>query len=195
MVDFFSLLGIGIGAFVASNIDDTFILIILFSTANFQARQVFAGQFLGIAVLIIASTLGSLMALVVPTFLTGLMGLIPIGIGVKRLFELRKETRKENVQINKKSYLHFLTVAGITVSNGGDDIGVFTPLFAKYSSPGEVTVLITILMSMTLIWCFITYYFVNHPLVASRVKRLGNISTPFVLIGIGIYILADAFLL
>jgi cadmium resistance protein CadD (predicted permease) len=195
MVDFFSLLGIGIGAFVASNIDDTFILIILFSTANFQARQVFAGQFLGIAVLIIASTLGSLMALVVPTFLIGLMGLIPIGIGVKRLFELRKETRKENVQINKKSYLHFLTVAGITVSNGGDDIGVFTPLFAKYSSPGEVTVLITILMSMTLIWCFITYYFVNHPLVASRVKRLGNISTPFVLIGIGIYILADAFLL
>lgn len=42
---------------MASNIDDTFILIILFSTANFQARHVFAGQFLGITVLIIASTL------------------------------------------------------------------------------------------------------------------------------------------
>ncbi len=196
MVDFFSLLGIGISAFVASNIDDTFILIILFTTVTFQARHVFVGQFLGIAVLIIISALGSLIALVVPPFVIGLMGIIPIAIGIKRLVELRRDDQinHEPLQPNKKSYLSFITVGAITVSNGGDDIGVFTPLFAKYSDAREVTILVTILMAMTVVWCVVTYYFVNHPVVASRIERLGNILTPFVLIGLGVYILADSFM-
>ena len=194
-MDLFGLIGIGIGAFVASNIDDTFILIVLFSTVAFQARHVFAGQFLGIAVLIIISALGSLIALVVPPFFIGLMGTIPIGIGIHRLIELRhgEERNKEMGLINKKSNLPFLAVAAITVSNGGDDIGVFTPLFAKYNAAHEVTALVTILMAMTFVWCIVTYYFVNHPAVANRIKRLGNILTPFVLIGLGVYILGDTF--
>ena len=196
MVDFFALMGIGIGAFVASNIDDTFILIILFTTVTFQARHVFVGQFLGIAVLIIISALGSLIALVVPPFVIGLMGIIPIAIGIKRLVELRRDDQinHESVQPNKKSYLSFITVGAITVSNGGDDIGVFTPLFAKYNDASEVTILVTILMAMTVVWCVVTYYFVNHPVVASRIELLGNILTPFVLIGLGVYILADSFM-
>lgn len=196
MVDFFALLGIGIGAFVASNIDDTFILIILFTTVTFQARHVFVGQFLGIAVLIIISALGSLIALVVPPFVIGLMGIIPIAIGIKRLVELRRDDQinHETIQPNKKSYLSFITIGAITVSNGGDDIGVFTPLFAKYNDASEVTILVTILMVMTVVWCVVTYYFVNHPVVASRIERLGNILTPFVLIGLGVYILADSFM-
>jgi cadmium resistance protein CadD (predicted permease) len=50
--NFFGLFGIGIIAFIASNIDDTFILILLFTSLNFQIRQIIAGQFIGIAVLI-----------------------------------------------------------------------------------------------------------------------------------------------
>jgi len=195
MVDFFGLLGIGTAAFVASNIDDTFILIILFSTSSFQARHVFVGQFLGIGMLVIISTLGSLIALVVPLFVIGLMGFIPIIIGIKSLLDLREQDQisKETVQINKRAYLSFLTVAAVTISNGGDDIGVFTPLFAKYNTLGEVTTLVTIFMAMTAVWCVITYYLVNHPFIATRVRNVGHILTPFVLIGLGIYILADAF--
>ena len=175
-MDLLGLLGIGISAFVASNIDDTFILIILFSTVTFHARHVFAGQFLGIAVLVIISALGSLIALVVPPFFIGLMAIIPIGIGINRLIELRHrdEINKEKGLIKKKSNLPFLTVTAITVSNGGDDIGVFTPLFAKYNDAGQVIVLITIFMAMTFVWCMITYYFVNHPAVANRIKRIGG---------------------
>jgi cadmium resistance protein CadD (predicted permease) len=47
-------------------------------------------------------------------------------------------------------------------------------------------------MPMTLVWCILTYYFVNHSLIATRIQRFGNIITPFVLIGLGLYILADA---
>jgi cadmium resistance protein CadD (predicted permease) len=197
MLDLFSLFGIRIAAFIASNIDDTFILILLFSSLSYQNRHIFVGQFLGIGVLIVISTLGSLIAFVLPPFVIGLMGLIPIAIGIKRLIEYQKRDqttgKKKTFQDNERqSLIPFLTVSAITISNGGDDIGVFTPLFAKYNTANEVFTLVTIFMAMTLVWCIITYYFVNHPLIASRIQRFGNIVTPFVLIGLGLYILADA---
>jgi cadmium resistance protein CadD (predicted permease) len=197
MLDLFSLFGIRIAAFIASNIDDTFILILLFSSLSFETRHIFVGQFLGIGVLIMISALGSLIALVLPPFVIRLMGLIPIAIGIKRTNGTSERERttgkKQTFQDNKRrSLIPFLTVSAITISNGGDDIGVFTPLFARYNTAGEVTTLVTIFMVMTVVWCIITYYFVNHPLIATRIQRFRNIITPFVLIGLGLYILADA---
>jgi cadmium resistance protein CadD (predicted permease) len=66
MVDFFPLIGIGISAFVATNIDDIFVLMLFFSTLNFRKGQVVIGQYFGIGLLVLISTLGSLLALVVP---------------------------------------------------------------------------------------------------------------------------------
>jgi len=197
MLDFFSLFGIGIAAFIASNIDDTFILILLFSSFSFQTRHIFIGQFLGIGVLIMISALGSLIALVLPPFFIALMGLIPIVIGTKRLIEHHEThqitAKNKTFQDNKsrRGFIPLVTVSAITISNGGDDIGVFTPLFAKYNTVSEVTTLVTIFMAMTLVWCILTYYFVNHPLIATRIQRFGNIITPFVLIVIGLYILGS----
>ena len=59
MTDFFSLIGIGISAFVATNVDDIFVLMIFFSSSNFQKGQVVVGQYLGIGLLIVISALDS----------------------------------------------------------------------------------------------------------------------------------------
>lgn len=196
MVDFFSLFGIGITAFIASNIDDTFILMMLFSSLQFQTRHIVIGQFIGIGVLIFISTLGALIALVLSPFFIALMGLIPIAIGIKRLLEYeRNQTTDNNKTIQDKKrqkLIPFLAVSGITIANGGDDVGVFTPLFAKYNTIVEVSTLVAIFMGLTVVWCALTYYFVNHPVIATRINRIGVMTTPFVLIGLGLYILADA---
>ena len=81
MTDFFSLIGIRISAFVATNIDDIFVLMLFFSNPKFRMRQVVIGQYLGIGLLVVISTIGSLIALVVPQYIIGLLGLIPISIG------------------------------------------------------------------------------------------------------------------
>lgn len=191
MSEFLSLLGVGISAFVATNIDDTFVLILLFSIPSLLTRNVIIGQFLGIVLLVVISSSAALLALAIPAFVVGLMGFIPIIIGIKRLTNLRG--KPETIQAMKKEYLSFLSVTAITISNGGDDIGVFTPLFAKYNTVAEVSVLISILLIMTGIWCIVTFYFIRHPFVASRINVLSNTVTPFVLIGIGVYIIIDSF--
>jgi cadmium resistance protein CadD (predicted permease) len=189
--EFLSLLGVGISAFVATNIDDTFVLILLFSIPSLLTRNVIIGQFLGIVLLVVISSSAALLALAIPAFVIGLMGFIPIIIGIKRLTNFRG--KPETIQAMKKEYLSFLSVTAITISNGGDDIGVFTPLFAKYNTVAEVSVLISIFLIMTGIWCIVTFYFIRHPFVASRINVLSNAVTPFVLIGLGVYIIIDSF--
>ena len=73
------------------------------------------GQYLGISLLIVISVVGSLISLVVPTYIIGLMGIVPIAIGVKNLVEIRKKEQppsRQTVEDKKdKSYLSFLAVA------------------------------------------------------------------------------------
>jgi cadmium resistance protein CadD (predicted permease) len=199
MIDILGLVAIGVGAFAATNIDDIFVLMIFFSSLTFPVRHVVIGQYLGIGLLIVISALGSLITLVVPIYIIGLMGIIPIAIGIKNLAEIRKKDDSYSRQVvqNKKnnSYLSFLAVAGVTFSNGGDNIGVYIPLFSKYNTLSQITALTAVFITMTAVWCIVAYYFVNHPLVASRIYYTGNVVLPFVLIGLGIYILIESFLL
>jgi cadmium resistance protein CadD (predicted permease) len=130
MIDFFSLLGIGVSAFVATNIDDIFVLMLFFSSSNFQKGQVIVGQYLGIGLLVGISALGSLLALVIPQYIIGLLGLVPISIGIVRLIQLRKRDNpmpeQTTERVSRWHHLSVLTVAGVTFSNGGDNIGVYT---------------------------------------------------------------------
>jgi cadmium resistance protein CadD (predicted permease) len=197
MIDIVSLMTIGISAFAATNIDDIFVLM-MFSSLTFPVRQVILGQYVGIGLLVTISALGSFISLVVPTYIIGLLGIAPIAIGLKKLVTFRKKNEsnsksKETAQ-DKKNNLAFAAVAAVTFSNGGDNIGVYTPLFAKYNTASQITVLATIFMTMTAVWCIAAYYLVNHPLIASKIRHIGHIILPFVLIGLGIYILIESFL-
>ena len=91
-------------------------------------------------------------------------------------------------------YFSFFSVAAVTISNGGDNTGIYTPLFATYNSFSEVATLISVFMAMTAVWCTMGYYLVRHPLLEKRMRRFGRVVLPFVLIGLGIYILTEAFL-
>ena len=57
-----------------------------------------------------------------------------------------------------------------------------------------ITIVLTFL-DMTGVWCLIGYYLVRHPLIARRLRKTGHIILPFVLIGLGIYILLDSFVI
>ncbi|MDW0282544.1 MAG: cadmium resistance transporter [Nitrososphaeraceae archaeon] len=197
MVDIIGLIAIGVAAFVATNIDDIFVLMIFFSSLAYSIRQIVLGQYIGIGLLIAISGIGSLIAFVVPTYVIGLMGIVPIAIGIKHLVEVRRKDNPSRQVVQdkmNKSYLSFLSVAAVTFSNGGDNIGVYIPLFSKYNTISEIFALITVFIAMTAVWCIAAYYFVNHPLIASRIRHTGNIILPFVLIGLGIYVLTDSFL-
>jgi cadmium resistance protein CadD (predicted permease) len=151
--------------------------------------------------LIGVSLAGSLITLVLPRNIIGLIGLFPIIIGVKELLELRKKGDDEYEKITKrllrsrkKLHLSFLTVAAVTFS-GGEEIGIYTTLFVINNEVGTIITLISVVMVLTAFWCLLANYLVKYSFLADIFRSIGSRVLPYVLIGLGIYILAEAFLL
>jgi cadmium resistance protein CadD (predicted permease) len=200
MLDFPALVGIGVAAFVSTNIDDLFILMIFFATLRLPSVQIVLGQYIGMGSLMGISLVGSLITLVVPRNIIGLIGLFPIAIGIKELLESQNKGDKEEDEKltkklrRKKIQLPFLTVAAVTFS-GSEEIGVYTTLFATNKEVEAIITLISVTMVLTAFWCFLANYLVKHSLLADIFRSIGSRVLPYVLIGLGLYILVEAFLM
>lgn len=183
-----SVLGRATVAFAATNIDDVFVLTLFFAQKNLRRWHVVAGQYLGLAGLIAISLVGYFARFFIPHSWIGLLGLAPIGIGIKKLIDWK---RGEDGQKEKPSAASVLTVAAVTFANGGDNIGIYIPLFASSDLSSLLITLITFGVLIA-VWCVVGYYLGIHPAVKRIVDRYGHILVPFVLIGLGIYIIASS---
>jgi cadmium resistance protein CadD (predicted permease) len=197
-MDFFSVIGLGIVSFIATNLDDMLILMTFFANIRFPPFQVILGQYVGMGALLAVALAGSLISLIVPNNLLGLMGLFPIAIGIRELVELwkinnDKEPPKNPSQSRWIAVLPFLTVAAVTFS-GGEEIGIYTTVFATNNAVDDMIIIISVAMVLTAIWCGLAAYFVKHSYIADRFRAVSTKVLPFILIGLGIYILAEAFL-
>ncbi len=200
-----TLLLTAITAFIATNLDDLFVLMLFFAHPDYNNAQIVIGQYLGISTLILISSLSYFFKFIIPANFIGLLGIFPIIIGVKKLIDLRNDDLKED-EINepeesklddKKRSKGFIslfinssifTVASISFINGGDNIGVYAPLFATFDIY-QLLYVIFIFLIMIGIWCYISYRLVNNQRLGGRLRKYGHLILPFVLILIGISIL------
>src|SRR5262245_36640338 len=130
---------VAVGAFASTNVDDLFLLAAYFAVPGYRPGAVILGQFMGIGTLTLASAVAAFAALTLPEGLVALLGIVPLGLGIQRLLHLREKLPldREPLRIHTKSdpggsALHqSLAVAGVTIANGGDNLGVYIPLFAR----------------------------------------------------------------
>ncbi|QLE54487.1 cadmium resistance transporter [Nostoc sp. TCL26-01] len=197
MNELFTAFSTGIIAFIATNIDDIVILLLFFSqvNANLNPWQIVAGQYLGFTTLIILSLPGFFGGMILPPKVIGLLGLIPIVMGINSL--VNKESITEDVSpestpsttttITDLFTPQVYSIAAITLANGGDNISVYVPLFAN----SNLTVFFIIICSFIIllgIWCYAAYRLTYQKNIADILTRYSNYLVPFVLIGIGTFI-------
>lgn len=199
----------GITAFCATNLDDILILLLFFTQvgASFRRRQIVTGQYLGFAALVIASLPGFFGGLLFPRPWIGLLGLVPIFIGINRLLGENQDEEVEDIsppELNSTKCRNNLklslgdiftaqtySVAAITFANGGDNIGIYLPLFAS-SSWESLTIILGVFFFLVGIWCYIAYQLTKIKIIAENITRYGNFIIPFVLISLGVLILIDS---
>lgn len=77
----------GTGSFVATNLDDLLVLMVLFARADRQTqdRQILLGRYLGFGAIVLASLVGFWGGLFLPPWVIGLLGFGPIAIGISQL--------------------------------------------------------------------------------------------------------------
>lgn len=196
-----------ITSFTATNIDDLVVLMFFFAQVNstFRIRHIIVGQYLGFTALIIASLPGFFGGLIVPRSWIGLLGLVPIIIGISQLLNQDKdegEIQAVSEQLNQVHTSKISTgipllspqtfnVAAVTFANGGDNIGIYVPLFAN-SDLASLGLILSIFFLMMGVWSYAAYLLTRQPNIASILTRNSHIFVPFVLICLGIYILIES---
>lgn len=195
-----------VSAFAATNIDDIIVSMFFFSQVNqnLRVRHIVIGNYLGFIVLIIASLLGFLGGLIIPKTWIGLLGFVPVAIGLKQIFEQEEEEtipvqtisksgqkRVLNIPFSQLFHPQTYSVAAITIANGGDNIGIYVPFFASLDWRSLLLTL-TIFLILVGVWSLIAYSLTRHRLIAKVLTRYGQRLVPFVFIGLGIFILLDS---
>jgi cadmium resistance protein CadD (predicted permease) len=194
-------LGVAVIVFASTNIDDLLILSVFFASAILRKRSIVMGQFLGIGTLVAASAVAAVAALTVPDGWTHLLGVVPLALGLRHLSTALRTRGHEDEDdddrrlteervTDQRTHSQVLAVAGVTIANGGDNLGVYIPLFA--SASWAIPIYASIFAAMTALWCWIGYRLVGSPFVGDRIRRYGHIALPVVLIALGLHILAGA---
>ncbi len=200
MSGLFTAISTGFTAFTATNLDDILILMLFFSQVNafFHKRHIVAGQYLGFTALVLASLPSFFGSLLLPRPCVGLLGLVPIAIGISRLVSTSDEddSESEETQPQPAWFSSFISpqaysVAAVTFANGGDNIGIYMPLFASCTWQ-NLAIILSVFFSMVGLWCLAAYKLTQVPAIADNLTRYGNYLVPFVLISLGVLILIDS---
>ncbi|KFZ84051.1 cadmium transporter [Amycolatopsis sp. MJM2582] len=180
-----------VGMFAVTNVDDILILALFFAQAagRRDAAKVVFGQYLGFAGILGASIAGALGAGLLPPSVIPYLGLLPILLGLRAAWLAWRDRHAEDEETVSKGP-SLLGVAGVTFANGGDNIGVYVPVFAN-AGTGTLVGYAVVFLVLVGVWCAIGRFFATRPVVARALSRWGHVVLPVVLIGIGLLILIE----
>lgn len=180
-----------VGLFAVTNIDDIIVLALFFARGAGRrgtTRAIAIGQYIGFALILLTTLLivwgadAFLPPSAIPYF-----GLIPLVIGLKAAWDALRGV-DEDAEVGKKVSIG--VVAAVTFANGGDNVGVYVPVFLNLDATGIVVFsLIFLILVGVLVW--LAKWAATRPGIDEALERWENILFPLVMIILGVVILVQ----
>ncbi len=186
-----SIVPVAAAAFVATNLDNFFLLLSFLTMPSVRIKSVFLGFITGMLILIGISATATLLPALIPVKYLGLLGIIPITVGIRQLIATSRGLDPSGqISAPTVSSSAFSAVVLTQISNGSDTIITFVPLIAD-SMPGAVVLILATFVAMSLLLWRTARRVHLQPAVAALTKRYGHFLAPVILILVGSYILAN----
>ncbi|HEZ5004409.1 CadD family cadmium resistance transporter [Neisseria meningitidis] len=175
---------------------DLLIILMLFFAKRKSRKDIiniYLGQFLGSVSLILLSLLFAFVLDYIPSKeILGLLGLIPIFLGIKVLLlgdSDGEAIAKEGLRKDNRNLI-FLVAMITFASCGADNIGVFVPYFTTLNSANLIVALLTFLVMIYLL-VFSAQKLAQVPSVGETLEKYSRWFVAVVYLGLGIYILIE----
>jgi cadmium resistance protein CadD (predicted permease) len=184
------------GLFAVTNLDDIVILSLFFAQGAGQrgsAWRVTAGQYLAFTAILAVAIAVTFGASFLPTEALPYLGLLPIALGLRDAWKAWKNRTPGDSGERAESGPGgptILKVATTTFANGGDNIGVYVPVFTNVGTSGMILYCVVFLVLVG-VWCAAGRFVATRPVIAKPLDRWGHILLPVVLITIGLLILIE----
>ena len=175
---------------------DLLIILMLFFAKRKSRKDIiniYLGQFLGSVSLILLSLLFAFVLDYIPSKeILGLLGLIPIFLGLKVLLlgdSDGEAIAKEGLRKDNKNLI-FLVAMITFASCGADNIGVFVPYFTTLNLANLIVALLTFLVMIYLL-VFSAQKLAQVSSVGETLEKYSRWFVAVVYLGLGIYILVE----
>ena len=175
---------------------DLLIILMLFFAKRKSRKDIiniYLGQFLGSVSLILLSLLFAFVLNYIPSKeILGLLGLIPIFLGLKVLLlgdSDGEAIAKDGLRKDNKNLI-FLVAMITFASCGADNIGVFVPYFITLNLANLIVALLTFLVMIYLL-VFSAQKLAQVPSVGETLEKYSRWFIAVVYLGLGIYILIE----
>ena len=175
---------------------DLLIILMLFFAKRKSRKDIiniYLGQFLGSVSLILLSLLFAFVLNYIPSKeILGLLGLIPIFLGLKVLLlgdSDGEAIAKEGLRKDNKNLI-FLVAMITFASCGADNIGIFVPYFITLNLVDLIVALLTFLVMIYLL-VFSAQKLAQVPSVGETLEKYSRWFIAVVYLGLGIYILIE----
>ncbi|SDP19218.1 cadmium resistance transporter (or sequestration) family protein [Streptococcus sp. NLAE-zl-C503] len=175
---------------------DLLIILMLFFAKRKSRKDIiniYLGQFLGSVSLILLSLLFAFVLNYIPSKeILGLLGLIPIFLGLKVLLlgdSDGEAIAKDGLRKDNKNLI-FLVAMITFASCGADNIGVFVPYFTTLNLANLIVTLLTFLVLIYLL-VFSAQKLAQVPSVGETLEKYSRWFIAVVYLGLGVYILIE----
>ncbi|XTA92419.1 CadD family cadmium resistance transporter [Streptococcus sanguinis] len=175
---------------------DLLIILMLFFAKRKSRKDIiniYLGQFLGSVSLIFLSLLFAFVLNYIPSKeILGLLGLIPIFLGLKVLLlgdSDGEAIAKDGLRKDNKNLI-FLVAMITFASCGADNIGVFVPYFTTLNLANMIVTLLTFLVMIYLL-VFSAQKLAQVPSIGETLEKYSRWFIAVVYLGLGIYILIE----
>lgn len=175
---------------------DLLIILMLFFAKRKSRKDIiniYLGQFLGSVSLILLSLLFAFVLNYIPSKeILGLLGLIPIFLGLKVLLlgdSDGEAIAKDGLRKDNKNLI-FLVAMITFASCGADNIGVFVPYFITLNLANLIVTLLTFLVMIYLL-VFSAQKLAQVPSVGETLEKYSRWFITVVYLGLGMYILIE----
>ncbi|WP_049388584.1 CadD family cadmium resistance transporter [Staphylococcus epidermidis] len=182
--------------YIVTALDLLVILLMFFARAKTRKeyRDIYIGQYVGSVALIVISLFFAFVLNYVPEkWILGLLGLIPIYLGIKvAIYDDCEGEKRAKKELNEKGLSKLVgTVAIVTIAScGADNIGLFVPYFVTLS---VTNLLITLFVFLILIFflVFTAQKLANIPGVGEIVEKFSRWIMAVIYIALGLFIIIE----
>lgn len=188
------LIGLTIGIFITTNLDDLVMLLLLNEEVinrRLKLRELMYGQILGI---LIIGLISWLISLGVSHFVPGLtrwLGIFPLLIGFRMLISnIRSTTNEQTLRGQTSGWRNILAVTALTLAGSADNLAVYIPVFQRETSQA-VAAIVLMFIPLTVGWILLSVLIVRIPPIKWTLERYTDKLVPVIFMLLGGWILLD----
>jgi cadmium resistance protein CadD (predicted permease) len=209
-------LGVAAAAFVGTNVDNTVVAMVMVAGAPVErARRIAVGQAIGFVVLVVVAIAAAAVLFEFSTAVVGLLGLVPLTIGVRGLVALARRhpggeaeanaaagvdgdgdgdvrKRRWRPHTEQRAVGRTVTAAAlVTIAAGGDNLAVYIPLF-RVGGAANVGAIVAVFVVGEALVTWVILAGGRHPKARGAMVRMGHVAVPILLCCVGVLVLVQA---